>query len=53
MSPIIDDRLRQTYEYWRGKAGARPLPSRSDIDPVEIPRLLPHIMLVDVIGAAL
>ena len=53
MSPILDDRLRQAYEYWRRKAGARPLPSRADIDPVEIPRLLPHIMLVDVMGAAL
>src|SRR5258708_15692485 len=53
MSPIIDDRLREAYEYWRRKAGARLLPSRSDIDPVEIPRLLPHVMLVDVMGAAL
>ena len=53
MTPIIDDRLRQAYEYWRRKAGARQLPSRLDIDPVEIPRLLPHIMLVDVMGADL
>jgi hypothetical protein len=53
MSAIVDDRLREAYEYWRKKAGARALPGRSDIDPVEIPRLLPHIMLVDVLGASL
>ena len=27
------------------------MPSRADIDPVHIPALLPHIILVDVIGA--
>lgn len=27
------------------------MPSRADIDPVDIPALLPHIILVDVIGA--
>ncbi len=31
----------------------RTLPSRWDIDPIEIPRLLPHIMLVDVMGPSL
>jgi hypothetical protein len=36
-------------EEGRGRA----LPSRSDIDPIEIPRLLPHIMLVDVMGPGL
>src|SRR5579885_3127635 len=51
MSPAIrDDRLQQVYDYWRGKTGARGLPSRRDIDPTEIPHLLPHLMLVDVLG---
>ena len=53
MSPIVDQRLREAYEYWQKKAGGRALPSRSDIDPIEIPRLLPHIMLVDVMGPRL
>ncbi len=41
------------YEYWRAKCGARRMPSRADIDPVEIPpRLLPCISLVDVVDDA-
>jgi hypothetical protein len=47
-SPISDDRLRAGYEYWRRKASGRPMPRRGDLDPIEIPRLLPHVMLVDV-----
>jgi hypothetical protein len=46
---ISDDFVRQGFEYWRQKAAGR-LPSRADIDPTEIPRLLPYIRLVDVIG---
>lgn len=35
-------------DYWKGKKGDRVAPARADIDPVDIPRLLPRIMLVDV-----
>ena len=42
-----DPRLRRFYDYWLGKCQAGRLPSRADIDPVEIPDLLPWIMLVD------
>jgi PAS domain len=48
-SPIADLRLRQAHEYWRCKAAARAMPCRADIDPTEIPRLLPDVMLVDVL----
>lgn len=41
--------LAELYAYWTAKRGARFAPSRADIDPVEIPRLLPHLMLIDVI----
>lgn len=41
-------RIRQIFGYWQSKCGARPFPSRADIDPVEIPRLLPYITMVDV-----
>jgi hypothetical protein len=38
------------YEYWRRKCGNRPMPSRKDLDPAEIPpRLLPCISIVDVV----
>jgi len=48
MMPFTDPRLEQAYEYWRRKAAGRRLPRRRDIDPVEIPKLLPDVMLVDV-----
>ncbi len=46
--PFTDPRLEQAYEYWRRKAAGRKLPRRRDIDPIEIPKLLPDVMLVDV-----
>src|SRR5579864_2837401 len=48
-SPITDARLRQAHDYWRGKAAGRAMPRRADIDPTEIPKLLPDVMLVDVL----
>jgi hypothetical protein len=36
------------YEYWQSKLRDGMLPNRSDIHPSEIPRLLPHTMLIDV-----
>ena len=45
---IRHDRLRQLYDYWEGKRGDRLMPTRSDIDPVEIPGLLPNLILIDV-----
>ena len=39
------------YDYWHSKRGARSMPSRADIDPVDMPRrLLPFINLVDVVA---
>jgi hypothetical protein len=48
-SPMTDARLGQARDYWRGKAAGRALPRRADIDPIEIPKLLPDVMLVDVL----
>jgi len=41
--------LQQLYHYWVDRRGGRLHPARADIDPVDIPRLLPYIMLVDVL----
>lgn len=41
--------LAELYAYWTAKRGDRFAPARAEIDPIEIPRLLPHLMLVDVI----
>ena len=46
---ISDSRLRQAYYYWRQKTVGRTMPARADIDPIEIPKLLPDVMLVDVL----
>jgi hypothetical protein len=48
MTPFTDPRLEEAYEYWRRKAAGRKVPRRRDIDPVDIPKLLPDVMLVDV-----
>lgn len=45
--PFTDPRLEQAYLYWRGKAAGRAMPSRADIDPTDIPKLLPDVMLVE------
>ena len=47
---ISDTRLMEGYEYWRRKAADRRMPRRADIDPTEIPKLLPYVRLIDVIG---
>lgn len=47
--PLTDPRLETAYRYWRGKAGERRMPRRADIDPTEIPKLLPDVMLIDVL----
>jgi hypothetical protein len=47
---IGDDRLRLLYRYWRSKRRGGTLPSRRDIDPVEIRgNVWPHILMLDVV----
>ncbi len=50
VSPISDPRLQGGLDYWRRIAAGRAMPRRADLDPVDIPRLLPHVMLVEVLG---
>jgi hypothetical protein len=40
-----DPILGRAYEYWQSKCGERAMPSRRDIDPSEITRLLPHLQI--------
>ncbi|WP_282606640.1 PAS domain-containing protein [Pelagibius sp. Alg239-R121] len=41
--------LKEAYELWQRLSGARDLPSRRDLDPIQIPRpMLPHIQLLDI-----
>jgi hypothetical protein len=46
--PITDGRLQAAFDYWRRIAAGNKLPCRRDLDPVDIPRLLPHVMLIEV-----
>lgn len=42
--------LAPLLAYWQTKRGARALPARRDIDPLEIaPALLPHLLLADLL----
>ena len=43
------DAIKRMYGYWRSKCAGDRLPPRRAIDPVEIPRLLPHITIVEVV----
>lgn len=45
---LPDRRLRQLYAWWRRAAAGRPLPARSDIDPMEIPFALSRLALIDI-----
>lgn len=44
--------LRQLYAYWDARRGARTMPARSDIDPVDLKALLPVLILIDVVPDA-
>jgi hypothetical protein len=40
--------LNKLYEHWLTWRGSRRMPSRADIDPFSMPKLLPNLMLIDV-----
>ncbi len=45
---LVVPEMRQLYDYWLKQAGDVALPSRADINPCHVPRLLSGISLVDV-----
>jgi len=44
-----DSVLKPAYDYWRSKRGDRTMPRRRDIDPTEIPRLLPNVQITEIL----
>jgi len=48
-SPITDARLQGALDYWRRQSDGKAMARRADIDPTDIPKLLPHVMLVEVL----
>lgn len=49
MSVQQHSRLVDLYDYWTAKRGSRRAPTRADIDPLDIPELLPYLTLIDVL----
>jgi hypothetical protein len=45
-----DRTLQALYQYWNSRRGDRRMPGRADIDPAQIPKLLPHIMMYTVVA---
>ena len=39
---------RSLYAYWNTIRGDRPMPTRNDFEPLDVPRLLPYVFLLDV-----
>jgi len=46
---LDDPLLREIYAYWRLKRGARRMPARRQIDPADLPRLLPHLVISELV----
>jgi hypothetical protein len=44
--------VQALYRYWQGKRTGTDLPARADIDPVDIPALLPYLTIVEVVADA-
>lgn len=42
--------FQEFYAYWRDKSGEKVMPARADLDPLEIPGLLPNLFLIDVVS---
>ena len=44
-----DPVLGRVLSYWQEKRQGRSMPSRRDIDPADLPAILPHLQLIDVL----
>jgi hypothetical protein len=47
---ISHPKLQQLYAYWDAKRGARSMPARADIDPLDMMFVIGNIILVDVLA---
>lgn len=48
---LVTVEQRQLFEYWDARCAGEALPRRADIDPIDFPRLLPSISLLEVENA--
>ena len=49
MLTIKHPRLQQLYDYWSAQRGERKMPSRADIDPLDLAFVIGNVILIDVI----
>lgn len=47
--PELPSVLSELHTYWRSRCQGKAFPARADIDPIDIPSLLEHLLLVDVL----
>lgn len=40
--------IQDIFQYWLDMKGGKPMPSRANLHPEDIPELLPHLALIDV-----
>jgi len=48
VSALKSAAVRGAFAYWQGKCLAGALPASCTLDPLDVPRLLPHLMLKEV-----
>lgn len=52
LTDIPDERLRKLADYWYSRRAGRALPSRDDVDPLDLPSgVLPNMILLDIVGS--
>jgi hypothetical protein len=49
MLPIRHPKLRRLHQYWESKRAGRKMPSRADIDPLEMSFIIGNLILIDVV----
>jgi len=49
MQGIVHPKLQRLYQYWSEKRGERSMPSRADLDPVDIRFAIGDVILADVL----
>ncbi|MBC7135382.1 PAS domain-containing protein [Oceanibaculum nanhaiense] len=52
LTDIPDERLRKLASYWCSQRAGRTLPSRDDVDPLDLPNgVLANMILLDIVGS--
>ena len=47
MQEVLEPELNDLLNYWGRLRGNKQMPARADVDPLHIPRLLPHLALIE------